>query len=48
VTGIQQVGFGIVDCGIPLGDDAFILASLDESIISICDDMHRLIGGISD
>jgi hypothetical protein len=35
VTGIQQVGFGIVDCRIPLGDDAFILASLDESAISI-------------
>jgi hypothetical protein len=47
VTWIQQVGFGIVDCGIPLGDDAFILASLDKSAISICDDMHRLVGGIS-
>jgi hypothetical protein len=47
VTGIQQVGFGIVDCGIPFGDDAFILASLDESALSICDDMHRLVGGIS-
>jgi hypothetical protein len=47
VTGIQQVGFGIVDCRIPLGDDAFILASLDESAISICDDVHRLIEGIS-
>jgi hypothetical protein len=47
VTGIQQVGFGIVDCWFPFGDDAFILASLDESAISIRDDMHRLIGGIS-
>jgi hypothetical protein len=45
--GIQQMGYGINDCGTPLGDDAFILASLDESSISICDDIHRLIGGIS-
>jgi hypothetical protein len=47
VTGIQQVGFGIVDCGIPFGDNTFILASLGESAISIRDDMHRLIEGIS-
>jgi hypothetical protein len=47
VTGVHQVGFDIVDCGIPFGDSTFILASLDESAISICDDMHRLVGGIS-
>jgi hypothetical protein len=46
VTGIQQVGFGVKDCGIPFGDDAFILASLDESAVTICDDIHRLAGGI--
>jgi hypothetical protein len=23
VTGVQQVGFGIVDCGIPFGDNTF-------------------------
>jgi hypothetical protein len=34
-------------CGIPFGDNTFILASLDESAISIRDDMHRLVGGIS-
>jgi hypothetical protein len=48
VTGVQRVGFGIKDCGMPFGDETFILASLDESAISICDDMHRLIGGISE
>jgi hypothetical protein len=47
MTRVQQVGFGIVDCGIPFGDNTFILASLDESTISIGDDMHRLAGGIS-
>jgi hypothetical protein len=48
VTGAQQVGSGIVDCGTPLGDDAFILASLDEPAVTICNDIHRLIGGISE
>jgi hypothetical protein len=47
VTGNQRVGFGIVDCGIPFGDNTFILASLDESAISIRDDIHRLLEGIS-
>jgi hypothetical protein len=47
VTGVQQVGFGIVDCGIPFGDNTFILALLDESAISSRDDMHRLVGGVS-
>jgi hypothetical protein len=36
-----------VDCGIPFGDSTFILASLDESAISIGGDMHRLVGGTS-
>jgi hypothetical protein len=47
VTGIQQIGFGVVDCGIPFVDNTFILASLDESAVAICDDIHRLIDGIS-
>jgi hypothetical protein len=47
VTGVQQVAFGIVDCGITFGDSTFILASLDESAATICDDIHRLAGGIS-
>jgi hypothetical protein len=48
VTGVQQVGFSIKDCGIPFSDSTFILASLDESAITICDDSHRLIEGISE
>jgi hypothetical protein len=48
VTGVQQVGFGIKDCGIPFGDKTFILASLDESAVPICKDIHRLIEGISE
>jgi hypothetical protein len=44
---MAQVGFGIKDCGIPFGDITFILASLDESTITICDDIHRLIEVIS-
>jgi hypothetical protein len=47
VTGVKRVGFGIVDCGIPFGDDAVILASLDESAVTIGDDIPRLAGGIS-
>jgi hypothetical protein len=46
VTGVVQVGHGITDCGIPLGDDAYIYATLDEAANAICLDMHRLIGGI--
>jgi hypothetical protein len=34
-TGIQQVGFGVKDCGIPFCDNTFILASLDESAVLI-------------
>jgi hypothetical protein len=48
VTGVQQMGFGIVDCGIPFGDGAFTLASLDESAVAICDDIHHLVAGISE
>jgi hypothetical protein len=48
VTGVQQVGFGIVDCGISFGDDTFILASPDESAVTICDDIHQLAAGISE
>jgi hypothetical protein len=46
--GVQQVGFGIVDCGTPLGDDHFILASLEESAVTICNDIHHLVAGISE
>jgi hypothetical protein len=42
------VGFRIVNCGIPFGDSTFILASLDEAAVAICDDMHRLVAGISE
>jgi hypothetical protein len=48
VTGVQQVGFGIKDCRIPFGDNTFIHASLNESAITIRDDAHGLIEGISD
>jgi hypothetical protein len=37
-----------VDCGILFGDDTFILASLGESALTICNDIYRLIGGISE
>jgi hypothetical protein len=47
VTGVQQVGFGVKDCRIPFGDDAYILAMLEESALNICDDIHRFIAGIS-
>jgi hypothetical protein len=47
VAGVQLVGHGIVYCGISFGDDAFILATLDKAADSICHDIHRLIGGIS-
>jgi hypothetical protein len=46
VTGVQQVGFGIVDCGISFGDENFILASLDESAVTICDDIHQFVACI--
>jgi hypothetical protein len=42
------VGYGVKDCGIPFGDDAFILAMLDNAAVAICLDIHRLIGGISE
>jgi hypothetical protein len=45
--GVQQVGFGIVDCGIPFDDNEFILASLEESAVTICDDINHLVAGIS-
>jgi hypothetical protein len=48
VTGAQQVGFGVMDHGIPFGDDAYILASLDEAAVAICDEIHRLIADISE
>jgi hypothetical protein len=48
VTRVQQVGFGIVDCGIPFGDDTFIFASLEESAVTIYDDIHQLVAGISE
>jgi hypothetical protein len=48
VTGVQQVGFGVKDCGTPLGDNISILASLDESAVTICDYIHHLIEGISE
>jgi hypothetical protein len=47
VTGIQQVAFGIVDCGILFSDGNFILASLDEFAVTICDDIHQLAAEIS-
>ena len=28
-TGAIQEGYGIIDCGIPVGDDAFVLAACD-------------------
>jgi hypothetical protein len=37
-----------VDCGIPFGDDTFILASLDKAAVTSCNDIHRLVTGISD
>jgi hypothetical protein len=43
VTGVQQVGFGVKNCGIPFGNDALILAMLDKAAVAICDDIHRLI-----
>jgi hypothetical protein len=48
MTGVELVGHGIVDCGIPLGDNAFILAMLDKAADSIFLEIHRLIGGISE
>jgi hypothetical protein len=48
MTGVQQVGFGVKDCGIPFGDDAYILAMLNEAAVAICDDIHRLVAGISE
>jgi hypothetical protein len=48
VTGVQQVGFGNKDCGIPFGNDASILAMLNEAAVAICDDIHRLTTGISE
>jgi hypothetical protein len=42
------VGFGVKNCGIPFGDDAYILAMLDKSTVTICDDIHRLIESISE
>jgi hypothetical protein len=37
-----------VDCGIPFGDDTFILASLDLPAVAICDDIHQLAAGNSE
>jgi hypothetical protein len=48
VTGVELVGHGIVECGIPLCDDAFIYATLDKTADSICLEIHRLIKGISE
>jgi hypothetical protein len=48
VTGVVQVGFGVTDCGIPFGDDALFLAALDKAAVAICDDIHRLIEGITE
>jgi hypothetical protein len=45
---VELVGHGIVVCGIPLGDDAFIYGTLDKAADSICLDTHRLIKGISE
>jgi phosphatidylethanolamine-binding protein (PEBP) family uncharacterized protein len=48
VTEVEQIGFGVMDCGIPFGKDAYILAMLDKAAVTIFDDIHRLIGGISE
>jgi hypothetical protein len=47
VTGVEQVGLGVMGCGIPFGDDACILAILAKAAVAIYDGIHRLIGGIS-
>jgi hypothetical protein len=46
-TGSRQVGHGFMDCRIPFGDDALILAMPSKAADAICDDIHRLIAGIS-
>jgi hypothetical protein len=35
-------------CGIPMGEDAFIYATLDKTPDSINLDIHRLVGDISE
>jgi hypothetical protein len=42
------VAFGLLDRGIPFGDNAFVLAMLSKAADAICDDTHRLIAGISE
>jgi hypothetical protein len=48
VTGFQQVDFGVKDCGIPFGDNTFILAMFDEDAVIICDDIRYLNASISE
>jgi hypothetical protein len=47
-TGVELVGYGIMDCGIPMGDNAFIYTTLDKAADTICLDIPRLIEDISE
>ena len=42
------MGYGIIDCGIPVGDDPFVLATCSELGDAICEDIERLTKGISE